>query len=194
MTGFLVMLHVPRDPRGRSDCVEKALDVTLTTDSISESPNSPMKSLSGERECRGRIRVSIECKSLSERPNFLHIYITKVLKEVVVVEVESYESTFFHYIRTTTANNSTACHIAGYSASRKFMYTIVPCGLSLVEFNRSAYDQFDLTFAMTFRNYLINFIGAFILQAIAVPFDYFVAFDRISRTNRSICKTKLKGK
>uniref|UniRef100_A0A1B0B9J5 Uncharacterized protein n=1 Tax=Glossina palpalis gambiensis TaxID=67801 RepID=A0A1B0B9J5_9MUSC len=168
MTGFLVMLHVPRDPRGRSDCVEKALDVTLTTDSISESPNSPMKSLSGDRECRGRIRVSIECKSLSERP------------EVVVVEVKSYESTFFHYIRTTTANNSTACHIAGYSASRKFMYTIVRRRLSLVELNRSAYDQFDLSLAMAFGNYLINLVGAFILQAIAVPFDYFVAFDRIN--------------
>lgn len=41
---------MPRDPRGRSDCVENALEVTLTTDSISESPKSPIKSLSGDRE------------------------------------------------------------------------------------------------------------------------------------------------
>lgn len=41
---------IPREPRGRSDCVEKALLVTETTDSMSESPKSPTTmSLSGER-------------------------------------------------------------------------------------------------------------------------------------------------
>lgn len=54
--------------RGRSDCVENALDVTLTTDSMSESPNSPMKSLSGDSECLGRILESIDCRSLSDSP------------------------------------------------------------------------------------------------------------------------------
>lgn len=60
----------PRLPRGRSDCVEKALDVTLTTDSMSESPKSPIKSLSGDKECLGLLLESTACvvKSLSERP------------------------------------------------------------------------------------------------------------------------------
>lgn len=58
----------PREVRGRSDCVENALEVTLTTDSMSESPNSPIKSLSGESECLGRMRESIDCKSLSDSP------------------------------------------------------------------------------------------------------------------------------
>jgi hypothetical protein len=57
----------PFEPRGLSDCVEKALDVTLTTDSMSESPKSP-KSLSGERDARGRRRVSAFVRSLSESP------------------------------------------------------------------------------------------------------------------------------
>lgn len=58
----------PLEPRGLSDCVEKALDVTLTTDSMSESPKSPIKSLSGEREFLGLRRVSALVKSLSESP------------------------------------------------------------------------------------------------------------------------------
>lgn len=58
-----------RDPRGRSDCVEKALEVTLTTDSISESPNSPINSLSGDKECLGRNLDSVcDVKSLSDKP------------------------------------------------------------------------------------------------------------------------------
>lgn len=58
----------PFEPRGLSDCVEKALDVTLTTDSISESPKSPIKSLSGDSDALGRNRVSALVKSLSDRP------------------------------------------------------------------------------------------------------------------------------
>lgn len=62
----------PFDPLGLSDCVENALDVTLTTDSISESPKSPIKSLSGDNECLGRKRGSklndVVVKSLSESP------------------------------------------------------------------------------------------------------------------------------
>lgn len=61
----------PLEPLGRSDCVEKALEVTLTTDSISESPKSPKKSLSGDSECLGLRRGSkLECvvKSLSDAP------------------------------------------------------------------------------------------------------------------------------
>lgn len=60
----------PFEPRGRSDCVENALEVTLTTDSMSESPKSPIKSLSGDRECLGRSLVSneVEVKSLSDKP------------------------------------------------------------------------------------------------------------------------------
>lgn len=58
----------PLEPRGLSDCVEKALDVTLTTDSMSESPKSPIKSLSGEREFLGLSRVSAFVKSLSDSP------------------------------------------------------------------------------------------------------------------------------
>ena len=64
-----ILTHLnPFEPRGLSDCVEKALDVTLTTDSISESPKSPIKSLSGEREAFGRNRVSAFGKSLSDNP------------------------------------------------------------------------------------------------------------------------------
>lgn len=58
----------PLEPRGLSDCVEKALDVTLTTDSMSESPKSPIKSLSGEREFLGLRRVSAFVRSLSDSP------------------------------------------------------------------------------------------------------------------------------
>lgn len=60
----------PLEPLGRSDCVEKALDVTLTTDSMSESPKSPIKSLSGDNECLGLSRVSndVVVKSLSDNP------------------------------------------------------------------------------------------------------------------------------
>lgn len=49
-------VYLIRDPLGRSDCVEKALLVTETTDSMSESPKSPTtSSLSGDR-CRRLIR------------------------------------------------------------------------------------------------------------------------------------------
>lgn len=60
----------PFDPLGLSDCVENALDVTETTDSISESPKSPIKSLSGDSECLGRSRESkeVDVRSLSDRP------------------------------------------------------------------------------------------------------------------------------
>lgn len=64
----------PREPRGRSDCVEKALLVTETTDSMSESPKSPTTmSLSGERFLRPMRYVEVVPrpdvdKSLSDRP------------------------------------------------------------------------------------------------------------------------------
>lgn len=67
--GERIYLNI-REPRGRSDCVEKALDVTLITDSMSESPKSHIKSLSGDSECLLRSRGSSECtvRSLSDRP------------------------------------------------------------------------------------------------------------------------------
>lgn len=58
----------PREPLGLSDCVDKALEVMLITDSISESPNSYIKSLSGDNDCLECILASIPCKSLSEDP------------------------------------------------------------------------------------------------------------------------------
>lgn len=57
-----------RDPLGRSDCVDKALLVTETTDSISLSTKSATNSLSGDKFDLFLNRVECVFKSLSLNP------------------------------------------------------------------------------------------------------------------------------